>query len=56
MQRAGGYVVDVGLGHIFGLNLIQHLPVNDHLAVGAILLAAGVYTKPAKLAEEKAQA
>jgi len=56
VQRAGGHVVDVGLGYVIGLNFTEHLPVDVDLAVGAILLAAGMHAKPAKLAKEKAQA
>ena len=56
MKSAGGHVVDVGIGDVFGLNLLEHLLVDAHLAVGAILLAAGMNAEPAKLAKEKAQA
>ena len=56
VQRTGRHVIDVGVGHVVGLNLAEHLAKNGHLAVGAVLLASGVNAKPAKLAEEKAQA
>ena len=56
VQRAGGHIVDVGVGHVVGLDLLEHLAKNVHLAVGAILLAAGMNAKQAKLAEEKAEA
>ena len=56
VQCASGHVVDFGLGDVFGLNLLEHLLVDAHLAISAILLAAGMNAKPAKLAKEKAQA
>ena len=56
VQRAGGHVVDVGLGDVVGLDLLEHLGVDAHLAVGAILVAAGMNAEQAKLAQAKAQA
>ena len=56
MQRARGHVVDVGLGHVVGLDLLEHLGIDPHLAVSAILLAAGMNAEQAKLSQAKAQA
>ena len=56
VQRAGGDVVDVGVGDVVGLDLLENFGVDPHLAVSAIGLAAGMNAKPAKLAEGKAEA
>ena len=56
MERAGGDVIDIGGGDVVGLDLLQDLGVDAHLAVGAILLAAGMHAEPAKFTEGKAQA
>ena len=56
MKRAGGDVVDVGLGDVVGLDLFKDLGVDAHLAVSAILLAAGMNAKEAELAQSEAEA
>ena len=56
VQRAGGDVVDVGVGDVVALNSLEDLGVDVHLAVGAILLAAGVNAEESELAEGEAQA
>ena len=56
VQGAGGDVVDVGLGDVVALDPLEDLGVDVHLAVGAILLAAGVNAEQAKLAQGKAEA
>ena len=55
MQRAGGDVVDVGLGHVVALNPLEDLSIDMHLAVSAILFAAGVDAEEAELAEAKSE-
>ena len=56
VQRAGGHVAHVGLGHVVGLDLLQDLGIDAHLAVGAILIAAGMNAEQAEFAQGKAQA
>ena len=56
VQRAGGHVAHVGFGHVVGLDLLEDLGIDAHLAVGAILVAAGVNAEQAELAQGKAQA
>ena len=56
VQGAGGDVVDVGIGDVVALDSLEDLGVDVHLAVGAILLAAGMNAEHAKLAQRKAEA
>jgi len=55
VERAGGYVGDVGLGDVVGLDLLEDFGVDAHLAVGAILVTAGMNAKQAKLSQAEAQ-
>jgi hypothetical protein len=56
MQGTRGHVVQVGLCHVVGLDLAEHLGVDAHLPVSAILLAAGMDAQQPKLTQRKAQA
>src|ERR1035438_6615385 len=51
MQRTRGDIVDVRVDHVVTLNPLEHLGVDVHLAVGAILFTAGVHAEEAELAE-----
>src|ERR1035441_4883983 len=51
MQRTRGDVVDVRVDHVVTLNPLEHLGVDVHLAVGAILFTAGVHAEEAELTE-----
>ncbi len=55
MQRAGRHVAHVRLGHVVGLDLLQHLGIDPHLVIGAILVAAGVYAEQPEFAQGKPQ-
>ena len=55
MQRAGGYVAHVGIGDVIGLHLPEHIAIDAHLAVSAIL-PAGMNAEESELAEGKAHA
>ncbi len=56
VQRAVGHFGNIGLGDVVVLNLAQDLGVDAHLAVGGILLVAGMHAEPAELAQNVAQA
>jgi hypothetical protein len=56
VERAGGYVIDVRFGDVVGLDLFEDFGVDAHLAVSAVLLAAGMDAEPAIFTEGKAQA
>src|ERR1017187_7379172 len=56
VQRAGGDVIDVGLGNVVGLDPFEYLLKDAHLAIGSIGLAAGMNAKPAELANKEAKA
>ncbi len=56
MQRAVGHVGNVGIGDVVVLNLAQNLGVDADLAVGGILLIAGMHAEPSELALNIAQA
>src|ERR1022692_3715502 len=51
MQRTRGDIVDVRVDHVVTLNPLEHLGVDVHPAVGAILYTAGVHAEEAELAE-----
>ncbi len=51
VQRTGGDVLDVGLGDVVGLDLMQYFLVDAHLAVGAVTLG-GADARGAEAAEE----
>ena len=42
MQRARRHVLDIRLGDIVGLNLVQHFLVYAHLPVDCVALRAGI--------------
>ena len=54
MECAGGDVIDVGLGDVVGLDLLEDLGVDAHLAVGAILVAAGMHAEEAEFTHSEA--
>jgi hypothetical protein len=54
VQRAGGHVVDLRLGDVIGLNLIQHLAIDIVLLIRAIL-AAGAHAQQPELAQDNAR-
>ena len=56
VERSGGYVVHIGFGDVIGLDSPQHVAVDAHLAVSAILCAAGMNAQQAELAQAKAKA
>ena len=56
VQSAGGHRVDVGIGDVVALDSLEDLGIDVHLAVGAILLAAGVNAEHAELAQREAEA
>ena len=48
-------VTSLTLGDVVGLDLLQNLGVDAHLAVSAILVAASMNAKQAKLSQAKAK-
>ncbi len=56
MECACCYVIYIGVGDVVALDPLEDLGVDVHLAIGAILLAAGVNAKQPKLAQRKAEA
>ncbi len=56
MQRAVGHLGNVGFGDVVVLNLAQNLGVDADLAVGGILLIAGMHAEPSELALKIAEA
>ena len=55
MESARGDVIDVGIGDVVRLHALKHLGIDVHLAVGAILLAAGVDAEETELAQAEAE-
>src|SRR5215472_18604539 len=47
MQRAVRYRRHVGVFHVLGANAGQHLAVNLDLAVGIVIVGAGLHAQPA---------
>ena len=56
VESAGGYVIHVGIGDVVGLDSPQDVAIDAHLAVSAILHAAGMNAQQAELAQAKAKA
>jgi hypothetical protein len=56
VQSAGGDVAHFGIGDVVGLNLLENFRVDAHLAVGAILVGAGMNAEYAEFAHGKAEA
>src|ERR1019366_2979583 len=56
MKRACGDVADVGVGDVVRLNPLEHFGIDVHLAVSAILLAAGMDAEQSELTKTEAEA
>ena len=52
VQRPGCHVLNVGVGNVVGLNLVQHFFVDAHLPISAVALA-GADARWAEAAKER---